>query len=675
MKEPPRTPLSRRNIAMGIDTSIRFGTPSFPSPLDRIRAVKSSKTCKEGKHVSKKSFDSNQSFPKIYHENSSDELRLENCKVYKKAESAFDIKRKWTSGNSLEFCRKNLDPLSLSKVSGMLRNENSFSFSSYGSRGAFHSKYFSNTNDYITKLSDQSIEWSGRKYVGDLSRSIQQPTFAHSVVNPNKAVLSLDESGNILTFNDMASQLLEYPPTQLTGLNFYHDILIHKKGCKSREDSNGMEALGEVELCLDEDGNGGVLVSGEVVDIFTKGGSQISLSLWLKEINMSETVQKDCGTSQDESPSRYLAILESVEQTVGVIEVSNEGNIISMDENARHIFQLEQNTSDMKAPISKIIPNFETESLKILPKKDKLKIKLTGKTTDAISFPVALCVEHSKLENLQKDTLNPSESNNTFIITVWVYSNISGLMLISKEGLIETCNPTFIHLLLGYRTSDIIGKSITTLIPEFYSDVELPEANNLDNGQTDATEIRINEEMEKLTVNNQDGNKIQNSGKQSASEIVVNNMSYTDTTVKGSARTRLDFSDAPDNVIVGDNKTKVTANSKGGSLEDGIIWFQSHDSEGFAKPLNPTLDKENIIPNNFTSDIKGQRNEISSISKMVTSTPSGRAATGTQHLDLFKESSETLDLDAGYQFEFPQGSFFGWGRHMDGSDINIMYQV
>ena len=671
-KETPQTPPNNRNIALGIDTGIRFGTPSFPSPLDRIRAVKSSKTCKEGKHAPKKSFDSNQSFPKIYHENSCDELRLENCKIYKKAENAFNIKRKCTSGNSLEFCRKNMDQLSLSKVSGMLRNENSFSFSIYGSRGSFHSKYFSNTNDSIGKLNDQSIELSGRKYVGDLSNAIQQPTFTHSIVNPNKAVLCLDDSGNILTFNDMASQLLEYPPNQLTGLNFYHDILIHKKGCKSREDSDGMEALGEVELCLDADGNGGVLVSGEVVDIITKGGNQISLSLWLKEINMSEPKINDCVTSQDKSSSRYLAILESVEQTVGVIEVSNEGNIIAMDGNARHIFQMEQNPYDINGPISTIIPNFEVESLKKLSKKDKIKVKLTGKTTDAIAFPLAICIQHSPLENPLDDTQKPAESNNTFIITVWVYSNISGLMLISEDGLIETCNPTFIHLLLGYKASDVIGKSITSLIPEFYSDVELPETNNFDNGKTEAIEICINEGMEKHTANNQDGNKIRNSDTQHKSEIVVNK---TDTPLKGSARTRLNFSDAPDNVIDGDNKSPVTASSGGGSLDDGIIWLKIHDSEGFAEPLNPTVNKENIIPNNFTSDVKGKRTAISSTSKIITSTPSGRAVTGTQHLDIFKGSSETLELDVGNQFEFPQGSFFGLGRHMDGSDINIMYQV
>ena len=204
----------------------------------------------------------------------------------------------------------------------MLRNENSFSFSSYGSKGSFNSEYVSSTYDSLIKQGDQSVDLTGRKYIGDLSNTIQQPIFTHFAVNPNKAVLCLDVSGNILTFNDMASQLFEYPPAQLKGLNFYHDILIHKKGCKSRKDGNCMEALGEVELCLDADENGGVLVTGEVVDIITKGGIQISLSLWLKEINLSESIQNDCVISKEKCISRHLAILEPVEQTVGVMEIS-----------------------------------------------------------------------------------------------------------------------------------------------------------------------------------------------------------------------------------------------------------------------------------------------------------------------------------------------------------------
>ena len=39
-----------------------------------------------------------------------------------------------------------------------------------------------------------------------------------------------------------------------------------------------------------------------------------------------------------------------------------------------------------------------------------------------------------------------------------VYSNLSGLVILTAEGLIETCNANFINLLLGYSAMDLQGK-------------------------------------------------------------------------------------------------------------------------------------------------------------------------------------------------------------------------
>ena len=159
----------------------------------------------------------------------------------------------------------------------------------------------------------------------------------------------------------MASQLLEFAPSELIGLNFYNDILIHKKGCQNRTERGVLEALGEVELALDDERDGGVLVNGEVVDVITKDEKQLSLSLWLKAIEIPNDTNKDEISCEIRGELRQLAILEPVEQRVGSIRISVDGSIISMDCESRTIFQSDDGVANGNHSITKFIPNFEVE--------------------------------------------------------------------------------------------------------------------------------------------------------------------------------------------------------------------------------------------------------------------------------------------------------------------------
>jgi len=41
---------------------------------------------------------------------------------------------------------------------------------------------------------------------------------------------------------------------------------------------------------------------------------------------------------------------------------------------------------------------------------------------------------------------------------MWVFSNISGLLTISREGTLTSCNENFLRIFLGYFENELIGK-------------------------------------------------------------------------------------------------------------------------------------------------------------------------------------------------------------------------
>ena len=85
-------------------------------------------------------------------------------------------------------------------------------------------------------------------------------------------------------------------------------------------------------------------------------------------------------------------------------------------------------------------------------------------------------------------------------------------------------------------------------------------------------------------------------------------------------------------------------------------------------------DKENEVPDRSSPD-EQYSNEVVDGSKMITSTPSQISSKTLKQPDFFSENKEIAKPDFVQLNEFPQGSFFGFGRHKDGSEINIMYQV
>ena len=142
--------------------SSRFGTPGFPSPLDRLRMSKSrnpltnkaklgsswtnhqeptntSNLSEYDPKDANQSFDTNQSFPKVTQAKCYEEMRLGCCKVYNNSGKTINKMVNWTPDSYCGSLNSNArsDTLSMCNVYEMSSNEHSYSFSSCGTKGSF----------------------------------------------------------------------------------------------------------------------------------------------------------------------------------------------------------------------------------------------------------------------------------------------------------------------------------------------------------------------------------------------------------------------------------------------------------------------------------------------------------------------------------------------------------
>lgn len=166
--------------------------------------------------------------------------------------------------------------------------------------------------------------------------------------------------------------------------------------------------------------------------------------------------------------------------------MDKNGNILSADNEFGMLFQIgieedELFGSDIRNFIPAIqLPNAENSS----NHNNRLtyKQKATGKTKDNLSFPLCLMIspqneamaafDASTVDTTCSSDQNDLGATNSMVITIWVFQNISGLVVIDESGSIELCNHHFSMLMFGYAQSKLTKMHITNLIPNFAQEME-----------------------------------------------------------------------------------------------------------------------------------------------------------------------------------------------------------
>ncbi|KAF8767118.1 PAS domain-containing serine/threonine-protein like [Argiope bruennichi] len=264
--------------------------------------------------------------------------------------------------------------------------------------------------------------------------------------NPTKAVVTIDaETTEILTANKLANKLL--------GLRDEHDPVKLIDFIKSPEDQSSF-----FEADLKPNGEL-VLFAGKVMDVITASDHVVPVSVWARGIT-------------SDSDYRYLVVMEPVERTTGIVHFDHNGRIFYCDQRFVSVFGYSAIHEVLGLHIVDLMPNVEFNSENKSPEISN-KQCVTGRTQDGFIFPLSIQIGPI----FTKETVNPE--TDAYEGIVWVFSNISGLITLSPDGTIHSCNTNFSLLFFGYSQTELVGKNISFLIPSFYDDYEYLDTDSM----------------------------------------------------------------------------------------------------------------------------------------------------------------------------------------------------
>lgn len=281
-----------------------------------------------------------------------------------------------------------------------------------------------------------------------------------SGINPNKAVFTIDsKTSSILIVNKNACNLLGYSSREFCEMNVKFSNLL---ACKNKVQ---VSALAENQF-NSEDGTM-TMLSGKVVEMIHKNGEKIPVSLWIRHI--------------DNHDNRCLAVAEPVERRVGKLIIDANGIVMSGDNETLMLFQLDSLEKFVGMDITVLLPTIslpDCNSPSGIPKHVR-KQRATGKTQDGVTFPLCLMItQHDSDEDDECGGGGSGSAGVCYCVTIWVYSNLSGLIVIDENSIIESCNHHFSTLMFGYSQSKIIGQNIFRLIPNFGQEFEYIDTRN-----------------------------------------------------------------------------------------------------------------------------------------------------------------------------------------------------
>ncbi|XP_064652931.1 PAS domain-containing serine/threonine-protein kinase-like isoform X2 [Lineus longissimus] len=447
-----------------------FGTPSYPSPLDRIRTGKRERAAQLGINVGlyeKAEYESNQSFPGL--------------------------------GRTQENEVKKSEPLlapTLDDFKGDGLNDVSFSI------GHQKGSFSATPNHHDPKLNmSLGASWSFFNYVS--STAADTGMFPTNVRNPNKAICTITaRTTEVLVANDMACELFNYGRTELIGARLTQLLRLKNKDQAAMTETHLEEKTGIV-----------LSVSGKVMDAVDSSGLVIPVSVWIRNL-------------KSDGEARCLVIMEPVERTTAKVTFDMTGTIISCDSQFAYLHGFTSAIEMMGQRLTSYIPSLVLPTDRTVTKELRKQCS-TGRTRDGARFPCTVTIrslkdappgydpgdlkkillsKQDKLEGTESSSMRvegqmtpdcpsldssmvdtPNSSLGNLSTTsaacsvpiyegvVWVFANISGMVTFLQDGTIYSCNEHFSTMLTGYRQQEIFGKDVSFLIPDFYEDLDLAD--------------------------------------------------------------------------------------------------------------------------------------------------------------------------------------------------------
>ncbi|XP_060007603.1 PAS domain-containing serine/threonine-protein kinase isoform X2 [Lagenorhynchus albirostris] len=281
-----------------------------------------------------------------------------------------------------------------------------------------------------------------------LSSGWSTPPLPAPVCNPSKAVFTVDaKTTEILVASDRACRLLGYSSHDLIGQKLTQFFL--------KPDSNVARALSEEHV--EADGHAAV-VFGTVVDIVSRSGEQIPVSVWMRRVKQEHSL---C----------CVVVLEPVERVSAWVAFQSNGTVTSCDGLFAHLHGFTSVEEVVGQRITDLIPSVQLPPPgEHIPKNLRIQ-RSAGRAKDGTTFPLSLKLNSEPGSEEAAD--GEAAPDWGYSASIWVFSTISGLITLLPDGTIYGINHNFALMLFGYGKDELLGKNITFLIPGFYHYMDL----------------------------------------------------------------------------------------------------------------------------------------------------------------------------------------------------------
>ncbi|XP_059357319.1 PAS domain-containing serine/threonine-protein kinase-like isoform X2 [Carassius carassius] len=297
-------------------------------------------------------------------------------------------------------------------------------------------------------------------------------------INPNKAVLSINYTTlQVLDANEHACKLFECG---------YSDLIGQKLTSLLRASQMLEEVL--KEETLDSDGNL-VAISAKVVSAVSLTGDEFPVSVWLQIPEQRQQILE--------------LLLERVERITAHVTFTQNGGILSCDATFAHLYDYHTAEEMTGLSIMSLMPSlqipFNCRTPKVL-RVQRLHVQArSGVVVPAcVRLQAAVSCGRSPLQIKGSAHPEPSDGSHTssrqtnrtptggksgaggvlspsadvlYFGSVCVFAPSSCLLTLQPNGTIHSLNNPFSSLLLGYNSSQLLGKNVTYLIPAFYERV------------------------------------------------------------------------------------------------------------------------------------------------------------------------------------------------------------
>ncbi|CAH1252945.1 PASK [Branchiostoma lanceolatum] len=295
--------------------------------------------------------------------------------------------------------------------------------------------------------------WSFNTAMGE-SVSGRIPNTIH---NPNKAIVTVDAvTTQILVANDMACELFGYGQEQLVSMQLSRLLSGHRSSHLALTETHLDPASGEL-----------VSIAGKVVDAVDSTGLRIPISLWMKRLQWKDQ-------------PRCVVVMEPVERRVAHVKFDSQGLLVDCDEEFCSLLGYEEPKNLQGCQVLNLLPGMTIPTPSTLKNKDVRKQRITGTTKDGNSFPLSVFIEKGDSTGHTSNTdSNEGKSSPVYSGTVWVFTNISGMITLQEDGTIYSVNHYFALALFGYPQADLVGKPVTNLIPDFERHVDLIDTSSM----------------------------------------------------------------------------------------------------------------------------------------------------------------------------------------------------